>query len=101
VIRVVLLFALLLAVAWAFWRLMDGVIDTFGGLPRNRGNRGARGPAPVKLVRDPACGTWVDPKAALAAHLGGATHYFCSTDCRDKYRAQPESDHAPAHGRTA
>lgn len=86
-IRVVLLFALLLTVAWAFWRFMDGVIATFGGLPKNRGHRGSRGPVPVKLVRDPACGTWVDPKAALALSHGGATHYFCSTDCRDRFRS--------------
>lgn len=84
-IRVVLLFGLLLTVAWAFWRFMDGVIDTFGGLPKDRGNRGRRGPAPVKLVRDPACGTWVDPHGALAAYEAGTTHYFCSAECRDRF----------------
>ena len=29
--RVLLLAVLLLLVAWAFWRLVDGVIETFGG----------------------------------------------------------------------
>ena len=82
-IRVVLLLGLLLAVAWAFWRFMDGVIDTFGGLPQGRGRRGR---APVKLVRDPVCGTWVDPGASLAALVGGTTHHFCSAECRDKFR---------------
>jgi YHS domain-containing protein len=84
--RAILLFVLLLAVAWAFWRFVDGVIDTFGGLPKNRGRRGrSAGPA-VKLVRDPVCGTWVDPSASLALQVVGTTHYFCSDVCRDQFR---------------
>jgi YHS domain-containing protein len=27
--------------------------------------------------------------------------YFCSTECRDKYRANPTSTSAQPHGRTA
>ena len=83
-IRALLVLVLLLAVAWAFWRFVDGVIDTFGGLPKNR--RTGRGRAPVKLVRDPVCGTWVDPGASLAVDSRGATHYFCSAECRDSFR---------------
>ena len=83
-IRALLLLALLLAVAWVFWRFMDGVIDAFGGLPKDR-QRG-RGRAPVKLVRDPVCGTWVDPGASLAIDTRGSTHYFCSAECRDSFR---------------
>jgi YHS domain-containing protein len=89
VTRVVLLFALLAVVAWAFWRFVDGVIDTFGGLPRDREARarqGRRGGPAVKLARDPVCGTWIDPGASLAATAGGTTHYFCSTKCRDEFR---------------
>ena len=82
-IRALLVLALLLAVAWVFWRFVDGVIDTFGGLP-NRGRK-RRGRAPVKLVRDPVCGTWVDPGASLAIDTRGTTHYFCSAACRDSF----------------
>ena len=83
-IRGLLVLVLLLAVAWAFWRFVDGVIDTFGGLPKDR--RKARGRAPVKLVRDPVCGTWVDPGASLAIDTRGTTHYFCSDTCRDSFK---------------
>lgn len=83
-IRALLVLVLLLAVAWAFWRFVDGVIDTFGGLPKDR--RRGRGQAPVKLVRDPVCGTWVDPAASLAIDARGDTHYFCSTACRDNFQ---------------
>lgn len=42
-------------------------------------------------VKDPVCGMRVDPKnAAAAAVRGGSTHYFCSTDCRDKFEEAPE-----------
>jgi YHS domain-containing protein len=83
VTRIALLAILLLAVAWAFWRLMDGVIEVLGGRP---GSARARAKAPaVKLVRDPVCGTWVSPANARLLQRGSATHYFCSDECRVKF----------------
>jgi len=84
VTRVFLLFVLLFAVAWAFSRFVGGVLDTFGGRPNKDARR--RGPAPVKLVRDPSCGTWVDPKASLAIKAGGSVYHFCSAKCRDEFK---------------
>lgn len=80
--RLILLTILLIVVARLFWRLIDGVIA---------GARGQAGPgrprhAPVKLVRDPVCGTFVPPRAALSVTSGGSTHYFCSEECRAKFR---------------
>ena len=83
-IRALLVLALLLLVAWVFWRFIDGVIEAFGGLPADRGRR--RGRPPVKLVRDPVCGTWIDPGASLAIDTRGTTHYFCSAACRDDFK---------------
>ena len=83
--RVVLLAVLLLTVAWAFWRLVDGVIETFGGTTVQRKRRG--GPA-VKLVRDPVCGTWISPGNARVLQAGPTTHYFCSEDCRKKFQSR-------------
>jgi YHS domain-containing protein len=79
VTRVVLIALLLLAVAWAFWRLVDGIIAAFGGLPNKRGK------TPVKLVRDPVCGTWVAPHESLGLRQGETTHYFCSDKCRANF----------------
>jgi YHS domain-containing protein len=81
VTRIVLLAILLLAVGWAFWRIMDGVIEAFGGRP----GRTVRGKAAVKLVRDPVCGTWVSPGNARSLQRGSAMHYFCSDECRLKF----------------
>ena len=81
--RFVLVAILLLLVAWAFWRLVDGIIEAFGGLPdRSRRNK------PVKLVRDPVCGTWVAPHNSLGLRAGDVTHYFCSDRCRDSFRSR-------------
>jgi len=83
VIRVLLIGILLLLVARAFWRVMDGVIEAAGGPTRSKG----RAPA-VKLVRDPVCGTFVAPGSALSLTSGGSTHYFCSEDCRSKFQGR-------------
>jgi len=81
VTRVLLIFALIFVLAWAFWRFVDGIIDAFGGTTKQR-----RKAAPMKLVRDPVCGTFVAPKEAFAFRTGGETHYFCSVECRESFR---------------
>jgi len=81
VIRLLVVAILVLVVARAFWRVVDGILD------------GARSPdarrrtTAVKLARDPVCGTYVAPGTALSLSAGGTTHYFCSEECRAKYRA--------------
>jgi YHS domain-containing protein len=37
-------------------------------------------------VRDPVCGTFVAPTESFALRSGGETHYFCSVDCRERFR---------------
>ena len=81
-IRYILLGILILLLARAFWRLVDGILEAAGGTTRRR----AANPA-VKLVRDPICGTFVAPREALSLTTRGSTHYFCSEECRSKYRA--------------
>lgn len=78
-IRLLLLAILVLLVARAFWRVVDGILQA-AGKPDRRASS-------VKLVRDPVCGTYVAPGTALSLSAGGATHYFCSEECRAKYRA--------------
>lgn len=40
-----------------------------------------------ELKKDPVCGTFISTATAFQKHAGGQTHYFCSTECRDKFRA--------------
>ncbi len=79
--RFILVAVLLLLIAWAFWRIVDGVIEALGGTTRQRS-----GPPSVKLVRDPVCGTWVPPSESLSLTAKGTTHFFCSDECRAKFR---------------
>jgi YHS domain-containing protein len=82
-LRVLLMGVLLMLIARAFWRVVDGVIaGASGAPPRGRQPRAAA----VKLVRDPVCGTFVAPGSALSLTSGGQTHYFCSEACRAKFR---------------
>ncbi len=44
-------------------------------------------------VKDPVCGMEVDPRnskgAGLSVEQDGRTYYFCMTECRDKFAADP------------
>jgi YHS domain-containing protein len=84
VLRLALFVILAVFVARAFWRLVDGVIEGIAGQPAGA-NREIRG---VQMARDPVCGTYVVPDRAVAVSDGRRQVFFCSTFCRDKYRAQ-------------
>ena len=83
-IRVLLIAVLMLVIANAFWRLVDGIIEAAGGRTDDGRKRG-RAPASVRLARDPVCGTHVPVNAALSLTTKGRTQYFCSEKCRDEY----------------
>lgn len=62
------------------WKFLAGLAQ---GAP-------ARAQAPaakaVSLVRDPACGTYIDRSRAMTLGYKGETHYFCSEDCRANFK---------------
>ena len=67
----------------AIGRFMGGVSQgarSDGGRQRSR-----PGEAPVKMAKDPVCGTFVVPGKALSATSGGATEWFCSEQCRAEF----------------
>ncbi|MES1255557.1 MAG: hypothetical protein ABUS56_08115 [Acidobacteriota bacterium] len=103
-------------VARAVWRIVEGVMDGLSGQPRGPRPSATRGDAAPgraasggtvrggKMVRDPVCGTHVLPGRAVVLSEGAHQVFFCSTACRDSYRAHPpaRADRAArAHGRTA
>jgi YHS domain-containing protein len=104
-LRFILLSILLTILFRAVSRLWAGVVRGMQSGNPSAGRRTDAASVPqrgVHMVRDPICGTFVVPERAVALSAGGGQRlYFCSTDCRDKYRSQSESNHAPAHGRTA
>lgn len=78
-LRVVLAALLFILVARFLWRLVNGVMEAARGAQPGHRSGGAQA---VKLVRDPVCGTYVAPRAALSLTSAGSTHYFCSEACR-------------------
>ena len=87
-VRLALVLLLIIVLGRAFWRLVDGIVDGARGEdPEARRGRSAldRG---VQMARDPVCGTFVVPDRAVAVANGPDRVYFCSTQCRDKYRAK-------------
>jgi len=44
-------------------------------------------PISESLKQDPVCGTFIAPSTALQKTIGGTTYYFCSAQCRDKFKA--------------
>jgi YHS domain-containing protein len=82
-----LLLVLAMVMARAVWRVIDGVMQGLSGRasPSEGGNVPARG---IQMVRDPVCGTYVIPDRAVALADGSQRVYFCSANCRDKYRAR-------------
>ncbi len=83
-LRFVLLLILIMFVARAFWRVVDGVIEGVTGQPRSTRSPARR----VQMARDPVCGTFVVPNPALTLTDGSRHLYFCSAKCRDQYRAK-------------
>ena len=78
IIRLLLLALVLRAVSSFVSGLRKGVFGPGQGqVPRPDQPRKS-----MSLVRDPVCGTYVEPSRALSSSTGGTVHYFCSEDCR-------------------
>ena len=82
-VRVALLLVLIIFIARAFWRLVDGLVAGLSGKPSST-RAVTRG---VQMVRDPVCGVFVIPDSAVMITDGRRQLFFCSTNCRDRYRA--------------
>ena len=50
------------------------------------GSRPSSPPSGGELKKDPVCGTFISTAIAFQKSVGGQTYYFCSTQCRDKYK---------------
>ena len=74
----------------AIWKLLQGIkagmsvrtVDEVLQKPRTAPEQG------LQMVKDPVCGTYVVPDHAVSINVGRQTLYFCSTACRDKFRAK-------------
>jgi YHS domain-containing protein len=57
------------------------------GVSRSNSEPERRAPAQAgELKKDPVCGTYVSTATGLTRMVDGKPVYFCSEQCRDKYR---------------
>jgi YHS domain-containing protein len=77
-----------LLIFWLLRSLLRGIFVQPGRAPQTtRGPQQPPVPAGGDLMKDPVCGTFVSPGAAITRKVKGETVYFCSAECRDKYSA--------------
>jgi len=88
-LRTLLLSLLLTLAVRAFRRLFDGIAEGMRGDAPSGATGRARVPQRgVQMARDPVCGTFVVPDRAVSIRVGRDQVHFCSTACRDKFRAK-------------
>ena len=51
--------------------------------------KAGNGPNTNRMVRDPICGMYLDPRLAVSVKNKSETVYFCSEECRRKFTANP------------
>ena len=86
ILRIIVPLILLLIVR----SLIAAVVRGFSSLtrsPQQSAQSSGAARAGGELKKDPVCGTYVSAGAAVTRQIKGETLHFCSTTCRDKYRA--------------
>lgn len=71
-------------------RSVIGVVLKFLGGSQAKPAPGPKRPAvPTggELKKDPVCGTFISTSGALQKTVRGEVYYFCSPECRDKFKA--------------
>lgn len=56
-----------------------------GGSPAISEEEGSLTAIDDVMVKDPFCETYFPQRQGIRGVINGETHYFCSTECRDKY----------------
>jgi len=74
-----------------FWLLRGILRSIFGALNTQVAAKPVRQEPTVsaggELKKDPVCGTYVSADTSVTKRINGQTVHFCSSACRDKYRA--------------
>jgi uncharacterized protein len=71
----------------ALWFVQRALGFLFGAPKRQPRARQTSSDTPDtnKMVRDPICGMYLDPRLAISMKGKKDTLYFCSQECRQKY----------------
>lgn len=67
--------------------IMHGFADLMKGPSKTPEKaRGPEVPVAGELKKDPVCGTYVSTATAFKKSAAGDTVYFCSSECRDRFK---------------
>jgi YHS domain-containing protein len=78
---------LILSALWLFRSILNLV---FRGAQRRQQAHPSepQGQKGAKMVRDPICGMYMDPRLAVRMEAKSGSVYFCSDECQKKYLSQ-------------
>ncbi len=64
------------------------ILKGFGDLFHSADPQHKRPSVPTggELKRDPVCGTFISASTSIQKRIGSETYYFCSAECRDKFK---------------
>ncbi len=88
-LRTILEFVAYLLVFLALRAFLRGAFRRSGQAPQPRMDSRPQStavPSGGELKKDPVCGTYVSTTASLSRKVGSETFYFCSAECRDRYK---------------
>lgn len=81
-----LVFLLIISIVKSFFRGVSTAFQASTRAPQQQ-----PGPPPVQaggeLKKDPVCGTYVSTATSLTRIVNGQAVYFCSEECRKKFKA--------------
>jgi YHS domain-containing protein len=88
-IVVVVIITLLRSVIGVLLKIFGGAFGAGAGASSNAGQTPRRPSVPAggELKKDPVCGTFIAAATSIQKKIGSETYYFCSVDCRDKFKA--------------
>ena len=68
--------------------LLQGFRGRTPSRPQSQASSRQTAPVPAggELKKDPVCGTYVSTSSCLTRNVGGQMMYFCSAECRDKFK---------------
>ena len=81
-------FLLFVSAIWIVQRALGFLFRTPSKGPRPESQQ-ANGPGTNKMVKDPVCGMYLDPRLAVSFKNRNETIYFCSEECLRKFKENP------------
>jgi YHS domain-containing protein len=67
--------------------LVGKLFGDFVNPPASASARRPSVPSGGELKKDPVCGTFISAATAIQKKFGAQVYYFCSVECRDKFKA--------------